>query len=233
MTARTTVRSSATLATRVYEQLRREIIGGQHPPGAKLHIQSLCNRLEVGLSPVREALSRLSHCGLVQHEDQRGFSVSHLDEDHLNELIRTRSWFNEIGLRESILHGGEEWEEAVVLSIHRLSKLPRYLSEDDMYAVNPAWETAHRTFHTKLISACRSRWLIEYCDQLFDASEFYRNVARVTGLKLGLSLNGHEAIAKAALDRDADTAVTLLNSHFLVTAERVRESFGSGLVDVR
>jgi len=227
MTARATVKSSATLATKVYEQLRREIVSGQHPPGAKLHIQSLCNRLEVGLSPVREALSRLSRCGLVQHEDQRGFSVSHLDENHLDELIRTRAWFNEIGLRESILHGGEEWEEGVLLSIHRLSKLPRYLSEDDPYTANPAWEEAHRAFHTKLISACRSRWLIEYCEQLFDASEFYRNVARVTGLKLGLRMNGHEAIAKAALARDTEAAVKLLNSHLQQTAERVRECFGS------
>lgn len=213
----------ATLASRVYGQLRREIITGRHAPGRKLRIQSLCTQFGVGLSPMREALTRLSRDGLVRHEDQRGFSVAPLDEAHLEELTKTRCWFNEIGLRESIVNGDERWEEGVLLAYHRLSKLPRYLSEDGISVFNPAWEEAHRLFHTSLISACGSRWLIDYCGQLFDAADFYRHVSRVSLIRRKQRENEHERIVKATLARDADTAAGLLTTHLRQTAELVRE----------
>src|SRR4029079_1707204 len=63
-----------TLASRVYDQLRQDIISVAVEPGEKLHIRSLCERFDVGLSPVREALSRLSSEGLVAQSDHRGFA---------------------------------------------------------------------------------------------------------------------------------------------------------------
>jgi DNA-binding GntR family transcriptional regulator len=213
----------ATLASRVYGQLRREIITGRHAPGRKLRIQSLCTQFGVGLSPMREALTRLSRDGLVRHEDQRGFSVAPLDQAHLEELTRTRCWFNEIGLRESIAHGDQRWEEGVLLAYHRLSKIPRYLSDDGVSVFNPVWEEAHRVFHSSLIAACGSRWLIDYCEQLFDASDFYRHVSRVSLLRRKQRENEHERIVKATLARDADTAIGLLTAHLRHTAELVRE----------
>jgi GntR family carbon starvation induced transcriptional regulator len=214
--------SPATLASRVYQQLRRDLITGQHIPGRKLRIQTLCTQFGVGLSPVREALTRLSREGLVRHEDQRGFSVARIDEQHLEELTKTRCWFNEIGLRESILHGDEQWEEGVLLAFHRMSKLPRDVPDGAGGTVfNPAWEDAHRAFHTSLIAACGSRWLIDYCEQLFDAADFYRHIARLTVVSRKPRDNEHQRIVKAALARDAATAVPLLVEHFTNTTNLV------------
>lgn len=215
--------SPATLASRVYGELRGEIIAGRHAPGRKLRIQALCERFGVGLSPMREALTRLSRDGLVKHADQRGFSVARLDLAHLDELVKTRCWFNEIGLRESIANGDDRWEEAILLAYHRLSKLPRYVAAGAGEDFNPAWEEAHRAFHTSLIAACGSRWLIEYCEQLFDAADFYRNVSRVSLLRRKLRQTEHERIAKAVLARDAALAVELMVLHVRRTAALVRE----------
>src|ERR1700761_9055601 len=155
---------SETFASLAYNQLRRDIVAGRFDPGAKLRIQKLCERYEVGLNPMREALNRLSREGLVTQSDRRGFRVISLDFAHLESLNRTRCWLNEIGLRESILHGGERWEEAVLLSERRLARLPRHLGDGEEIVSNPAWEDAHREFHANLLSACGSPWLITYCD---------------------------------------------------------------------
>ena len=57
------------LASTAYERLRFDIISGVFPPETKLLIRELCTRYAIGLSPIREALNRVSRDGLVEHHD--------------------------------------------------------------------------------------------------------------------------------------------------------------------
>jgi DNA-binding GntR family transcriptional regulator len=212
-----------TLASHAYQRLREDIISARHTPGGKLRIQELCTRYDVGPSPIREALNRLSRDGLVTQSDHRGFSVTPLSREHLDELTKTRCWLNELALRQSMANGDSAWEEGVVLAYHRLSRVPRYLSEHDRASYNPDWEKAHRAFHASLIAACGSRWLTAFCEQLFDAADCYRHLSRVSSLKRGPRKDEHKAMVDAILARDADKAAKLLRTHFTRTAELVRE----------
>jgi DNA-binding GntR family transcriptional regulator len=190
-----------------------------------LLIASLCNRYDVGLSPVREALNRLSREGLVVHTEQRGFYVPPFSNEHLDDLTKTRRWLNEIGLRESIAHGDSAWEERVVLAYHRLSKLRRYVSNGDKEPVSEEWENAHREFHASLVAACGSTWLIQYCEQLFDAAERYRNLSRLSQAVPAMRNDDeHRLIRDAVVARDAAVAVHVLHQHFEHTAALVRSS---------
>jgi DNA-binding GntR family transcriptional regulator len=211
-----------TLASAAYDRLRREIITVSIPPGEKLHIRSLCDRFGVGLSPMREALSRLSSEGLVSQSDHRGFAVAGLSEEDLVDLTRARCWVNELAVRNSIAHGDAAWEESVVLSFHRLSRTPRFetASGDER---SPAWETAHRKFHSSLIAASGSRRLEQYCEHLFDSSERYRHVGRKAGIKGENRDQEHRALMEAVVARDADAAGRLIKTHFEHTAELVRK----------
>jgi len=67
---------AGTLASSVYDRLRGDILSGSLPPGEKLRTEALRSRYEVGNSPIREALNRLSADGLVTREDQKGFRVA-------------------------------------------------------------------------------------------------------------------------------------------------------------
>lgn len=66
---------SQTLTSLVCTDLRRDIIVGTYEPGEKLRLRMLSERFQVGLSPIREALNRLSRDGLVEQCDLRGFFV--------------------------------------------------------------------------------------------------------------------------------------------------------------
>jgi DNA-binding GntR family transcriptional regulator len=208
--------AAATLASSTYAQLREAIIAGEAPPGSRLHIKQLCERFGTGLSPVREALNRLSAEGLVRQYDQRGFRVAPLDIDDLRDLTRMRCWLNEPALRAAIAAGDAAWEEALVVAHHRLMRAPR--------ATDPAggqrsllWERAHREFHTALIAACGSRRMLEQCEALFDAADRYRHVARIASADRRDDADEHTQIMEAALQRDADRAVELLNRHMMKT----------------
>lgn len=212
-----------TMASMAYQRLRHDIINAQYASGQKLRIRELCLRYDVGLSPMREALNRLSSDGLISQNDRRGFSVTPLTAEHLQELIKTRCWLNEIALRESIANGDSAWEEAIVLAYHRLTRIPRYLNDGPERIYNPAWEEMHRTFHSSLIAACGSLWLKSFCEQLFDAADCFRHLSRVSSVRRELRQDEHQEIMDAVLARDTEKAIQLLNLHVTSTAALVQE----------
>ena len=212
-----------TLASMVYHRLLDDIINGQLEPGSKLRLQVLKEQYDVGNSPLREALNRLSANGMVLREENRGFRVSPATVEELMELIRTRCWVEEIALRESIRHGDESWEEGVVLAYHRLSRTPRAIT-DTSIQIDAEWEALHRHYHLALLSACNSSILLGYCAQLHEQTLRYRNLGSMAAYRDRHELDEHLAIRDAALDRKADKAVELLTAHYKVTGDVVISS---------
>ena len=209
-----------TLASAVYEHLRQDILTVAIPAEAKLNIRDLCTRFSVGLSPVREALSRLSTENLVRQTDHRGFTVAPLSELDLEDLTKARCDIDGMALRQSIEAAQPAWEEGLLVSYHRLSKTPRFETEDTTIR-SPAWEKAHKAFHVALVAGCGSRWLITISGDLFEAAERYRHLARLGGTARRKD-DEHRPIMNAALAYDADRAVDLLAAHYKRTADLVK-----------
>jgi GntR family transcriptional regulator, carbon starvation induced regulator len=217
---------AGTRASEIYSLVRSDIIAARLPPGSKLKIAELASKYDVGIAPVREALNRLSAESLVVQTDQRGFSVAAISPDDLDDLLRARRWLNEVALRESIAHGGQDWEEGVLVACHRLLKISRRTELDDgASSSNPQWEEAHRAFHKSLLAACGSSWVLSFCDQLFLKSERYRHIARsASAARSATAAKEHRAIMEVALARRTEDAIRLLNAHFTQTALMVRKS---------
>ena len=208
--------SNETLASSVYSALKGDIITGKLKPGHKLRLQVLKEDYNVGNSPLREALNRLSANGMVMREENKGFKVSSASAEELQELVQTRCWLEEIALRQSIKNGNDEYDERIVLAVHRLSRLTG--SETNNYS-SPEHQSLHRDFHQAILSECGSKILRRYCSQLQDQSFRYRNLSEVLQYRVGHEENEHEKIRDAILDRNADEAVELLCSHYQVTAD--------------
>lgn len=59
-----------------YHTIRRKIVYLDYKPGEKLGVKQLCDDLDMGRTPVREALVRLAQEGLVRTVPQSGTYVS-------------------------------------------------------------------------------------------------------------------------------------------------------------
>ena len=212
-----------TLASIAYQRLLDDIVGGQLQPGSKLRLHSLTQRYNVGNSPLREALNRLSANGMVQREENRGFRVSPASAEELSELIRTRCWLEEVALRESTRRGDAAWEEGVLLAFHRLSRRNR-LFDEKFIQFDGTWEDLHHAFHLSLLSACNSKILLGFCAQLHEQTLRYRNLSSMKAYRERHELDEHRAIRDAVMDRDADKAVELLRAHYRITGEIVLAS---------
>jgi len=214
-------KSNETLASSVYSALKQDILTGKLTPGHKLRLQDLKEDYNVGNSPLREALNRLSANGMVMREENKGFKVSPASVKELQELVRTRCWLEEIALRESIKNGNDAYDERIVLAVYRLSKAPP--NAKGTYNT-PVREDLHREFHQSIIAACNSSILLNYCTQLMDQTLRYRNLAEVVTYREGHEADEHQEIRDAVLSREADKAVSILTSHYQVTADIVIQS---------
>ena len=215
------------LTIRAYSKLRAQIISGALAPGQRLKVETLRDLLEVGATPIREALSLLTSDGLVERLDKRGFRVSEVSLAEYDDMHRTRCWFEERALRESVVKGDQEWEDRLVLVHHRLRRLPRTFENETGTHSNPEWERMHKLFHMSLLSASPSKTLLQFCDQLHDRLNRYRSVAAVGAHAPRDWKTEHDLIAEAVLDRDADLAVTRLMQHYSRTTDILLETLTS------
>ena len=204
-----------TLASRVYEQLRLDIVSAALLPGERLGMEALRRRYDVGGSPLREALNRLVSERFVTQLDQKGFRVASVSINELRELTQTRRLINEIALRESIRNGDAAWEEGILIAYHRLLRYPGERGK------TPESERLHQEFHCSLILGCGSRQIIQMTQQLFDQAKRYQAVSISTGAPHRDGDEEHRLIMEAVLARDIPRAVQLANDHISLTEKIV------------
>jgi DNA-binding GntR family transcriptional regulator len=210
---------NSTLTTSVYQQLRADILKGKLRPGEKLRAEALRQRFRTGSSPIREALNRLLAEGFVSLEEQKGFRVSTVSNAEFAELLRARCWIDSTAIMESAKRLSLEWEENLVLALHRLSKSSRGDASDE----SVDWEERHRAFHLALVGGCGSRWMIRISEQLFDAAERYR-LLTTNQLSERDELAEHRAIVAACISGDGEKAAKLLERHYGQTFDIISRS---------
>jgi GntR family carbon starvation induced transcriptional regulator len=216
----------ATTATLAYEQMRSDILRGNLRPGQKLAIDVVAQRYGVGTNPVREALNRLSSERLVDRHDQRGFSVPEISLENWRELVGTRCMLEPLALEQSILRRTTEWEEQVVLALHRLSRTP-WTQEDPDMERRKQFEGFHRDFHLALIANCGSSWLVQFCEVLMDHAQRYIFISASAAYPRRGGQDEHKRIADAALDGNVAEAKQLLVAHYMRTLEYIESEIAN------
>ncbi|NLD71052.1 MAG: GntR family transcriptional regulator [Limnobacter sp.] len=200
-----------TLSARVYERLRDEIISGALEPGHRLTLGVLKERYGVGVTPLREAMLRLSASRLIVGEDRRGFRVAPATREHLADVLQTRQLVEALVLRSAFEAGSLEWEARVLGAFHRLKGTAMY--EPGASVIREEWELAHRDFHHAVLSPSPLRILLEFQAVLWDHAARYRNLVRPAILDAEVLLHEHEQLLEAVLAKDADMACMALRRH--------------------
>jgi DNA-binding GntR family transcriptional regulator len=220
--------AAPTAVALAYTKLRGDILRGVLMPLERLRVNDVSERYGCGAIPMREALNRLTAEHLVVHSEQRGFAVAPISARDLRDLAKARSMLVGVAMREAVLNGDAAWEERVLVSYHRLSKVPRYLSLEPRVP-NPAYDPPHREFHSALISGCGSQWVVSLCERMFDHAERYRNLSRK--IKVAPREDEHKKIVDAALGRRVDECVALSRRHVEITAEIILQHPDSDIGD--
>lgn len=100
------------LTDRAYRRLEEMIVTLQLPPGTALSEASLAQQLEIGRTPIREALQRLSRDGLVTVFPRRGVLVSEISLHSQLRLLEVRRVLENLMARLAAERASEDECEA-------------------------------------------------------------------------------------------------------------------------
>ena len=213
-----------TLTDQAYRRLRNDIVQGHLGPGEKLGIDLLKRTYKVGATPLREALYRLSSDGFVEVQGQRGFRVSKMSPDELEDITDLRVVLEGMALTQSVENSDDAWESRVVAAFHHLTK-----AEMQKEPELQEWEVRNREFHLALVSCCRSPWLMRFHEILYDQHKRYRNLARIDSNSRRNVREEHMAICNAALAKDIPALCAVNEQHIRRTAEITKRRLETNL----
>lgn len=204
-------------ASQVLGQLKGDILNGFFAPGEKLKMAVLKERYQVGVSPLREALSQLLVEQLVVVENQRGFRVHPISLAEMKDIYQTRAQIEVLCVGLAIEQGDDDWEAGIIAANHRLNKSGELLEKADHDVQE--WEARHQAFHTAIASGCDSVTLLQVRRSLYEKASRYRNL----WLKQNMSDRGvyhanrqeHDDLVAALLCREKEKAITMIKQHLL------------------
>lgn len=199
-----------TVGETAYQRIRSDIVFGRIAPGQKLRLDRMRAEYGVGVSTLRELLSRLAAEGLVLAEGQRGFEVPAVTAQDLRELAELRLLLESHALTQSFAAGDMEWEGRIVSAHHKLDVTERRMLEGDRGETR-LWKRYDWEFHQALISACGSRELMSAHATTFDKYLRYQMIAFC--FRGEVAAGEHRALRDCALVRDAGHAIAVLHDH--------------------
>ncbi|AYL39978.1 MULTISPECIES: GntR family transcriptional regulator [Streptomyces] len=187
------------LRDQVADALRAALIAGELRPGVVYSAPTLAAELGVSATPVREAMLDLAREGLVEAVRNKGFRVTEMTEQDLDE-------FTEIRTLIEVPTVGRVAATAAVQQLESLRPLAqRIVTAAQEHDVLKYLEADHR-FHLELLALAGNRHLVEVVSDL-------RKRSRLFGLG---SLNEAGRLVASAQEH-----VELLD---LMVAGRIREA---------
>lgn len=212
------------LGISAYAWLKHDIIRGVFRPGEKLLMSRLKERYDLGVGPLREALSQLVAERLVVAISQRGYRVATMSLAELHDIYDARSQLEALLLKLAIERGDDAWEAEILAKAHTLAKVVEVNTPDEVLDV---WDTRHKAFHTAMVAGCGSRHLLQMRAGLFDQAERYRHLwLRETVFSdqaLEEKRRQHAALVDVVLSRDAERAADMMREHLLTPVPIITE----------
>lgn len=205
-----------TRTAEILDILRDDIIAARLAPGEKLRFDALRATYDVGISPLREALTHLASEGLVVAEQRKGYRVAPVSDADLREIARLRSEFDALAIAESIKNGDAMWEGRVIAAFHALTRHPKLGPDGE---IDREWEGFHMRFHHELVSECRMPKLLAFRSILELQARRYRRISVHYLTTPRDDLAEHHAIHDAVIARDAAQARALIHAHYTRTVD--------------
>jgi len=216
---------SRTLIERAYAQLRDDIIERRLAPGEKLRVEHLKAHYQVGAGTLREAITRLVSDALVVAEGQRGFRVSPIALEDLEDLTRLRLHIEIDALRQSIRHGDAAWRARLQQVFDELSAFEQPIRAEH----RTRWEQLNARFHEALTSARPSPWTVKVLRLLSRHGERYRRYAIGLGDNLGRDVHAeHREIFEHAMAGSEARAALALEAHIRATPDLLMRATRQG-----
>ena len=191
-----------------YAQIRARILDGSLAAGSRLAQYDLASELGISITPLREAVRRLSGEGWILLDTHRNARVAELDLDQARQLLEARRALEPVAVALAAERRTDADVARMEAALKRLKPVTRTWGETAL--------AAHREVHRALYSASHNEVMVRMLDDLWDKSDRYRRV----GLQLPpggeartRDFEEHHELVRLVVAGDAAGAADLMTSH--------------------
>ncbi len=203
-----------------YEAIRDAVLSGRYPGGKRLIADEVAKDLGVSRMPVREALHRLGVAGLITITPHRGAVVSQLSETEIVEIYHIRAVLDGLAARLATPNLTPDDHQRLNDLLDDMAGAVKTRSLKAVLDVNAK-------FHRIIWKAARAPRLQELLENLYAASQRYRNISVLIPGRLDQITHDHRLIVRALARCDAAAAERYANEHHEGTARRLLASIGA------
>jgi len=187
------------LADQAYQQLEELITTLKLPPGTVLGEQGLVQRLQIGRTPIREALQRLARDGLVVVLPRRGILVSEINVRTQLRLLETRRVLEHLIVRLAAERATAEERKAIAeLAV---SMRAAAAAADDI-----AFMRLDRQLNELVATASRNEFAVRSLNTMAALSRRFWYQHYKEAADLPLTANLHADVCEAIARRDIEAA---------------------------
>jgi DNA-binding GntR family transcriptional regulator len=209
------------VAERAYLELRDRIVTLRLGPGSVLREDELMRDMDIGRTPLREAVKRLALENLVAVQPRRGTFVSDVDAADIVNITEVRAELEAYAAELAAVRMDDEARAAAEALLHEVDELDR---PDDQNWLMRFDERIHRFTW----DASGNPYLAETLERYFTHSLriWYLVLDRVPNL--GHAVHDQVQLVQALLDRDGDQARIVMREHVLAFQREILAAFSRG-----
>lgn len=198
------------LSDRVYELLLVQFMNGMRPPGQRLNIDALSREMNISPTPVREALARLEHTGLVTREALRGYEVAPLlSRTEIIHLMDARLLLEPPLAAKAAGHSGPEFLDELAETLTRMEGAGE---SADGLTLRQCWQ-ADDDFHFLISKQSGNPFLDRAYRSLGGQLQRFRLLGESGLTHARRAASDHRQIYEAMAAGDADKAAEAMQHH--------------------
>jgi DNA-binding GntR family transcriptional regulator len=189
------------LADKAYHEIRGLIVSLELAPGAVIDERELIGRLEIGRTPVREALRRLAQERLVEVYPRRGMFVTGVDVRELARLSEVRAVLEPEAARLAAERATDADRAGLALLLSELDAGAGELIDLD----ERIHRAVYRAAHNDLLEAT--------LEQYYVLALRIWSIALDRARELEEAVEAHRALLEAIHDGDGERAAATMRAH--------------------
>ncbi len=212
-----TTEHAVTAADKTFFQLRKDIVEGVIRAGIKLSETDLSTKYGVSRAVIREAISRLETCHLVERKANVGARVVRLSPEGLIELYQIRESLEGMAARLAAqnMTAAEIADLSGLLDAHFLT-----VKTGESYYQ----EAGDVDFHYRIILGSKNTHLITLLlDGIYHLVRMYRVQLGMAGPRITTAFDEHKHIVQAISNRDAELAEMLMRRHIMYSKNNIAQ----------
>jgi DNA-binding GntR family transcriptional regulator len=188
------------------EVIRRAIFSGELRPGQRVAQEELAESIGVSVAPVREALRVLEQEGQLTYLPRRGYFVTELRIDDLEEIYALRRLLEAQAAAAAIPALDES-------DLERIRRAAEDCASASLAGDVVAELEANRRFHFAILEPADQPHLMRLIGLLWDSTEAYRALYYNSPRERERSVKAHDRILRAIGRRDTARVTAELNAH--------------------